>query len=152
MRQFFDGLIDNCMHSLGQRCAAVVRIQALARWYLVHRLRTLLKKRREVRLLRTRHCREDAALVLQCAWRGYVARQVHDSLLEEVCWLLKPRFEFSSTVKQTAHVEVSFHCNPGFDAERSAMSIYGDPAPLKAKGKDRRVDKEVVACIRAHDS
>eukprot|EP00928_Gymnodinium_smaydae_P054996 TRINITY_DN3866_c0_g3_i3.p1 TRINITY_DN3866_c0_g3~~TRINITY_DN3866_c0_g3_i3.p1 ORF type:complete len:1484 (+),score=339.77 TRINITY_DN3866_c0_g3_i3:25-4452(+) len=62
--------------------------------------------------------RENAALLIQSNWRGYIARRHADGMRMETLWPLKSFFEYTATGPDFVRVDMKLRPNPFFLAEK----------------------------------
>jgi len=149
--EFFEDLFGTFWKSIDRRRYAAIKIQSLRRMYIVRRegliakmkldhlgkceeklifvQATFLKYVEQARLLvgMTADAKTSAAVRLQAAWRGWLARKHTDRIREEALWTMKGWFEYTATGRDACQVEVKFVPNPSFDDYKHFVA-HGPPA------------------------
>eukprot|EP00435_Cladocopium_sp_Y103_P018562 s2266_g4.t1 len=163
-------MVDGCLEEVTRRKAAAIKIQSIARGFLVRRKNLISQKRNAaweanvdnivaVQAFFRRYLAQEvvvtgvlnntayfAATMIQTAWRGWLARRHVERLREEALWPLKGWFEFTATGRDAVQVEVCFLANPSFNDYKYFLE-YGSTSTLQLTLKE--LEKDLASAISA---
>lgn len=163
-------MVDGCLEEVTRRKAAAIKIQSIARGFLVRRKNLIYEKRNAaweanvdnivaVQAFFRRYLAQEvvvtgvlnntayfAATMIQTSWRGWLARRHVERLREEALWPLKGWFEFTATGRDAVQVEVCFLANPSFNDYKYFLE-YGSTSTLQLTLKE--LEKDLASAITA---
>lgn len=123
-------------HRLQVRSA--IYIQKIFRGHSVRKKNILGQK-----ILKKRQKQDKAATKIQAAWRGWLARRHVEVMTEHLIWPVRGWFNYTSTGRDCAQVEVQFFPNPRFDGFRYFQQHGSMEELYEALGN---MHKEVTFC------
>jgi hypothetical protein len=151
-----------------KRTKAVIKIQSVARRFLVRKGNVLGKRRNawvakglsnviklqaqfmKYSAQQTFHSssvaftKKIAAICIQRHWRGWFTRRQYESLSEQSMWPLKSWFNYTPTGPDTCYVDVQFFTNPRFNKRRFDMAYCGLPF---LTGTLLELESEIKGCV-----